>query len=105
MHPTRQWNCWSFRCSCSIACRHCSNYIFIPDLVPDFNELGKDNCQTRQETFKVWDVVQLVLEIWQYIPQKTKNVTIVGNQVSQMWVPLAACREPAGSYNRLSYEL
>ena len=26
--------------------------------------LGKDNCKTRQETFKVWDLVRLILEIW-----------------------------------------
>ena len=27
------YNCWSRRCSCSIACRRCSNCIFILDLV------------------------------------------------------------------------
>ena len=32
----------------STACQHCSNYIFILDLTPGFNGLGKDNCKTRQ---------------------------------------------------------
>ena len=39
------------RCSWSIACRRCSNYIFILDLTPGFNGLHKDNCETRWETF------------------------------------------------------
>ena len=39
----------------NIACRRCSNYIFILDLTPGFNGLGKDNCKTRRETFKHWD--------------------------------------------------
>ena len=28
--------------------------------------LVKDNCKTRQETFTFWDLVSLLLEIWQY---------------------------------------
>ena len=32
-----------------------SNYIFIIDLTPGFNRLGKDNCKTRRETSKFWD--------------------------------------------------
>ena len=43
-----QLNCWSLRCSWSIACRRCSNYIFILDLTPGFNGLGKGNCKTRE---------------------------------------------------------
>ena len=31
-HLSRQYNCRSLRCSWSIACRRCSNYIFILDL-------------------------------------------------------------------------
>ena len=46
---------WSLRCSWSIACWCCSNYIFILDLTPCFNGLGKVNCQTRRETFKLCD--------------------------------------------------
>ena len=38
--------CW-LRCSWSIACGRCSNYIFILDLTPDGNGLGKNNCKTR----------------------------------------------------------
>ena len=44
-----QYNCWSLRCSWSIACRCCSNYVLILDLTPGFNGLGKDNCKTRLE--------------------------------------------------------
>ena len=41
-------------CIWSIACRRCSNYIFILYLTPSFNELGKDNCKTRREIFNRW---------------------------------------------------
>ena len=33
------------------ACRRCSNYIFILNLAHGFNGLGKDNRNTRRETF------------------------------------------------------
>ena len=59
-HISRQWNCRSLRCSWSIACRRCSNYIFILDLTPGFIELGKDNCKTRRKTFKFGDLVHLI---------------------------------------------
>ena len=65
MHLSRHWNCWSLRCSWSIACRHCSNYIFILDLTPGFNGLGKGNGKMRWETFKFWDFVCLILKILQ----------------------------------------
>ena len=35
-----------------IACRRCSNYIFILHLVPGFNGLGRNNCKTTRELFK-----------------------------------------------------
>ena len=44
----------------------CSNYIFILDLTHAFNGLGKDNCKTRWETFKFWDLVWLILQVWQW---------------------------------------
>ena len=62
-----QKNCWSLRCSWSIACRRCSNYIFILDLTPGFIGLGKDNCSTRRETVKFGDSVRLILEILRYL--------------------------------------
>ena len=62
-HLSRQLNCWSLRCSWSIACRRCSNYIFILDLTPDFKGLAKDDFKTRWESFKFWDLVLLILEI------------------------------------------
>ena len=42
-HLSRQYSCRSLRCSWSIACRRCTNYIFIYDLTTGFTELGKDN--------------------------------------------------------------
>ena len=67
MHLNRQSNCWSLRCSWSIACRRCSNYIFILNLKPGFNGLGTDNYKTRRETFMFWDWVHLILESWRYL--------------------------------------
>ena len=67
LHLIRQWNCRSFRCSWSIVCRRCSNYIFILDLTPDSNILHKDNCKTKRETFDFWYLVPLILNIWQYM--------------------------------------
>ena len=66
-HFSRQLNCWSLRCSWSIACRRCSNYIFILNLTPGFNGLGKDNYKMRREAFKFWDLVRLILETLRYI--------------------------------------
>ena len=58
-HLSRQQNCWSLRCSWSIACRCCSNYIFILKLTPEFSGLSKDNWKTRREISKFWDLVCL----------------------------------------------
>ena len=66
-HLSRQSNCWSLRCSWSIACRRCSNYIFILNLAPGCNGLGKDNCKTRRETMMFGDRLRLMLEIWRYV--------------------------------------
>ena len=44
----RQKKCWSLRCSWSIACQRCSNYISILELTLGFNGLGRDNCKTRR---------------------------------------------------------
>ena len=66
-HLSRQWSCWSIRCSWSFAYRHCSNYIFILDLTPGFNGLDKDNCRTRQESFQCCYLVHLILEVLQQV--------------------------------------
>ena len=73
LHLCRQWNCWSLRCSWSIACRRCPNYIFILDLMPGFNRLHKDNSMTRRETFQFWNLVHLILETWRYIDGWAKD--------------------------------
>ena len=53
--------CWSLRCSWSIACRRCSNYIFILDLTPGFSGLGRDDWRASRGTFKFLDLVRLIL--------------------------------------------
>ena len=68
MHLSRQLSCWSLGCSWSIACRRCTNYIFIVHLTLGFNILRKDNCKPRWETFKFEHLVHLVLEILWYVP-------------------------------------
>ena len=59
-HLSRQYNCWSLRCSWSIANRRCSNYIFILHFTPGFNGLGKDNYKTRRDTFMFRDWMRLI---------------------------------------------
>ena len=49
-----------------IACRRCSNYIFILDLTPGFKGLGKDDFKTRWDSFQFWDLVRLILETLRY---------------------------------------
>ena len=63
---SRQLNNWSLRCSWSIACRRCFNYIFIFNLTLCFNILRLDNCKPRRETFKFWNLLRLILEILRY---------------------------------------
>ena len=46
-HLIRQYNCWPFRCNWRIACRRCSNFIFLTHC---FNGLVIYNFKTR-ETF------------------------------------------------------
>ena len=67
MHLSRQLNFWWLRCSWSIACRRCSNYIFILQLTLGFKIFRKDNCKPSRETFEFCDLVRLILEILRYI--------------------------------------
>ena len=78
MHLHRQKNCWSLRCSWNIACRRCSNHIriFTLDLTPGFNGLDKDNCKTRRESSKFWDVMHLILEILRYMSMYWQNICL-----------------------------
>ena len=100
MHLSRQLNCSSLRRSWSIACRCCSNYIFILYLAPGFNRLGKDKCKTRRESFKFWDLVRLygnhssfffrgfldrVVELWQHTRYKWWYRTSGANSNDNFW--------------------
>ena len=52
LHLSRQWNCWSLRCCCwSIACRRCSNYIFILDLTLGFNRLSNETSNEKRNIY------------------------------------------------------
>ena len=44
-----------------------TTYIFILNLTPGFNGLGKGNCKTRRETFMFGDWVPRILENWRHI--------------------------------------
>ena len=57
----------------------CSNYIFILNLTPGFNGLGKDICETKQETFMSFDWVRLILENWRYIYTFRNNTSSLQN--------------------------
>ena len=48
----RQWDCWSFRCSCSTACRRCPNYIFILDFNTWLQWIGQR--QLQDEIRNIW---------------------------------------------------
>ena len=76
-HSSRQLNYWWLRCSWSIACRRCSNYIFIFELTPRFNRLHKDNCKTRRETFEFWDFVSYI-----------RDLTVISQGFVCPWYPL-----------------
>ena len=71
------YNCWQLRCSWSIACRRCSNYIWVIYLTPVFNGLGKDNCKTRCETFK-WNFTVCVF-------RNVENISII--QIFEKVIP------------------
>ena len=47
-----------------VGASRCSNYIFILDLRPSFNGLGKANSKARQETFKFGGLVRIILEVY-----------------------------------------
>ena len=46
-----------------IACRRCSNSIFIIDLIPGFNGLDEGNWKMRRGTLKVWDLVRYIRDL------------------------------------------
>ena len=91
-------NCWSFRCSWSIACRRCSNYIFILHLTLGFNILRKDNCKPRRERFEFGDLVRLILEALRYmlyfqvlcVPSKFKYMKMQRDMWTQPFSTIAA---------------
>ena len=88
MHLSREENCRSLRCSWIIACRRCSNYIFILDLTSGFKGFGKDSRKTIWESFKCWDLVCLILETWRYVFVLSENVACKGlRPISQSGIP------------------
>ena len=80
------------RCSWSIACRHCSNYIFILDLTPGLNGLGKDNYKTRWETFRFWNLVRLILEVLRQMRKCQYSSLSMSSSRSQVLPRWHACQ-------------
>ena len=70
-----QWNCRSLRCSWSITCRRCSNYVFILDLTPASLDWAM--------TTAIRDEKQLTLGIWaSYI----RDFTVLMSMVTLTWI-------------------
>ena len=92
-HFNRQLNCWLLRCSWSIACRRCSNYIFILHMTLGFNVLHKNNCKPRRETFQFWDLVRLILEILRYIDISLFSLFRTFNELHKPSDLYARCQE------------
>ena len=80
------------RCSWSIACRHCSNYIFILDLTPGLNWLGKDNYKTRWETFRFWNLVRLILKVLRQMRKCQYSSLSMSSSRSQVLPRWHACQ-------------
>ena len=101
LHPSRQYNCWSLRCSWSITCWWCSNFIFILDLTPGFNGLGKDKCKMRQETYNFGDLVWLILDFHSIIVRsshkasKTQNWVLNAHIALKIWQVKRAAKSHA----------
>ena len=81
--PWKAINYWPLRWSWSIACRRCSNYIFIFDSTPGFNTLHKDNYKTRREAFKCWVLVRVILEILRYF-----GIYCMWPHLHHLWTPV-----------------
>ena len=82
------------RCSWSIACRRCSNYIFILNLTPGFNGLSKDNYERIQETFKLWDLVRFILEVLRWIYIYPFHIILQHRNVTDCWDSFSKQKRP-----------
>ena len=82
-----QYNFWSLRCSWSIACRRCSNYIFILDLTCGFKGLAKDNCKTRRKTYKFGDFVRLTVFTTVMYLENASPVALIHMWYISIWIP------------------
>ena len=88
---------------CNIIVYHswrCSNYIFILNFTRGVNGLDDDSCKTRRETFKICDLVRLMLEIlryWQILNiisptayighgKEAKTIAKAHNTICQLWM-------------------
>ena len=64
-------------------------YIFILNLTLGFNGLGKDSCKTRWETFKFWDLMWLILEIWQCVKRDSNLPQSLLLQINPVYMDTA----------------
>ena len=91
-HLSRELKCWSLRCSWNIACRRSSKYIFILDLTPDFNGLGKVNCKSRPDTVSLGICAPIIrsLTVRMYTSDLQGNFmlfTILWRIYRSLWTP------------------
>ena len=96
-HFSRLLNCWSLRCSWSIACRRCSNYIFILQWTLGFNIWTKITTSRDEKrlNFGIWHVLYQRLyssypTIFQFQHQVLTHCGLVtpydDKDLSQLWL-------------------
>ena len=73
-------------------------YIFILNLTFGFNGLDKDSCKTRWETFKFWDLMWLILKIWQCVNRDSNLPQSLLLQINPVYMDTAC-----GLHNYLVY--
>ena len=58
------------------------------DLIPGFNWLGKDHCQMKRETFKVWDFVPYIRDLTVCSDMMPYNGVALKPILHQIWITM-----------------
>ena len=78
--------------------------VFFLKLTPDFNGLGKDNSKTRREIFEFWQLVWLILEVWQYILNIWQAIDCANGDTNISWVTAQRSRLDSVQRPQVSYQ-
>ena len=62
-----------------------ASIIFILDYIHRFNRLCKDNCKTRQETSKFWELVRLICDIYLTVYINTYRSITIATDEAAFW--------------------